>query len=94
MRTLLTSLIRWLLLFAGLGLAGALLVPAAAYVAGKRLIGAYEGKLGFMDYADSIYAAAGRGELLAWLVLLSPLLVWLTWYLILCLWRRLPVTAE
>lgn len=89
MRGLFTTIIRWLLLLAGLGLAGALLVPAVAYMAGKRLIGAYEGKLGFMDYADSIYAAASRGELLAWLILLSPALVWLVWFLILRLQRRL-----
>ncbi|MFZ1625481.1 MAG: hypothetical protein WAU48_11990 [Gammaproteobacteria bacterium] len=89
MRKLLTGFLRWLLLFTGLGVAGALLVPVFAYVAGKRLIGAYEGKLGFMDYADSIYTAAGRGEALAWLILLSPMLVWLVWYLILRLQRRL-----
>ncbi|MEZ5561619.1 MAG: hypothetical protein R3F27_01510 [Gammaproteobacteria bacterium] len=89
MRGLFTTIIRWLLLLAGLGLAGAVVVPAVAYTAGKRLIGAYEGKLGFMDYADSIYAAASRGELLAWLILLSPALVWLVWFLILRLQRRL-----
>lgn len=44
MRKLLTGFLRWLLLFTGLGVAGALLVPVFAYVAGKRLIGAYEGK--------------------------------------------------
>lgn len=89
MRGLFTTFIRWLLLFAGLALSGALLVPAVAYVAGKRLIGAYEGKLGFMDYIDSIYVAASRGEMLAWLILLSPTLVWLVWFLILRLQRRL-----
>ena len=73
MRNLFTTIIGWLLLFAGLALAGAVIVPAIAYAAGKRLIGAYEGKLGFIDYADSIYAAASRGEALAWLILLSPL---------------------
>lgn len=93
MRKLLMTVIRWLLLLVGLGLAGTLLVPAIAYVAGKRLIGSYEGKLGFMDYADSIYAAASRGEVLAWLILLSPTLVWLVWYLILRLQRRLLATA-
>jgi hypothetical protein len=93
MRKLLMTVIRGLLLLAGLGLAGTLLVPAIAYVAGKRLIGSYEGKLGFMDYADSIYAAASRGEVLAWLILLSPTLVWLVWYLILRLQRRLLATA-
>lgn len=94
MRKLLMSVIRWLLLFTGLALAGAILVPAAAYLAGKRLIGAYEGKLGFMDYVDSIYAGASRGELLAWLILLSPMLVWLIWYLVLHLQRRLLAPAR
>jgi hypothetical protein len=89
MRNPFMAFIRWLLLFTVLGVAGTVLVPAAAYVAGKRLIGAYEGKLGFMDYAGSIYAAAGRGELLAWLILLSPSLVWLVWSILLRLQRRL-----
>lgn len=89
MRTLFTTVIRWLLLFAGLALAGAVIVPAIAYAAGKRLIGAYEGKLGFIDYVDSIHAAASRGEALAWLILLSPTLVWLVWFLILRVQRRL-----
>jgi hypothetical protein len=93
MRTLLTTLIRWLLLFAALALTGAVIVPAIAYTAGKRLIGAYEGKLGFMDYADSIYAAASRGEALAWLILLSPALVWLIWFLILRAQRRLLASS-
>ena len=93
MRTLFTTLIRWLLLFSALALTGAVIVPAIAYTAGKRLIGAYEGKLGFMDYADSIHAAAGRGEALAWLILLSPTLVWLVWFLILRVQRRLLATS-
>ncbi|MDQ1303935.1 MAG: hypothetical protein QG595_1918, partial [Pseudomonadota bacterium] len=41
MRNLFTTIIGWLLLFAGLALAGAVIVPAIAYAAGKRLIGAY-----------------------------------------------------
>lgn len=89
MGSLFTTILRWLLLLAALALSGALIVPAIAYAAGKRLIGAYEGKLGFMDYADSIYAAASHGEALAWLILLSPALVWLVWFLIIRLQRRL-----
>ena len=45
-----------------LAVAGGLLLPIAGYMAGKRLIGAYEGKLGLSDYLSSIYAAAGHGE--------------------------------
>ena len=85
MRTLFTTIIRWLLLFAVLALTGAVIVPAIAYTAGKRLIGAY---------ADSIYAAASRGEALAWLILFSPTLVWLVWFLILRLQRRLLAANE
>lgn len=72
----------------GLALAGGLLLPVAAYLAGKRLIGAYEGKLGLSDYLGSIYAGAAQGELLAWWLLLTPALVALLWYLLLRLGRR------
>ena len=66
----------------GLALAGGLVIPIAGYMAGKRLIGAYEGRLGLTDYLSSIYDAAGRGELLAWWLLLAPALIAITWYLI------------
>lgn len=74
---------RSLLAVVALALAGGLLLPVASYVAGKRLIGAYEGKLGLSDYLSSVYAAAGRGEPLAWWLLLAPALVALVWYLVL-----------
>jgi hypothetical protein len=75
---------RWLpvLSLLGLALTGGLVLPIASYVVGKRVIGAYEGKLGLSDYLDSVYGAAGRGELLAWLLLLSPALIALVWYLV------------
>jgi hypothetical protein len=66
----------------GLVLAGGLVLPIAGYMAGKRLIGAYEGRLGLTDYLNSIYDAAGRGELLAWWLLLAPALIAINWYLI------------
>ena len=50
-------------------------------MAGKRVIGAYEGKLGLSDYLDSVYGAAGRGEFLAWWLLLAPALIAGVWYL-------------
>ena len=71
-----------LLAILALALAGGLALPIAGYMAGKRLIGAYEGKLGLSDYLSSIYAAAGRGDLLAWWLLLTPTLVAIVWYLI------------
>ncbi len=72
----------------GLGLVGAVGAPIAGYVVGKHVIGAYEGRLGLMDYAGSIYAAAGRGEFLAWWLILSPLLIAAVWYLVFRLGRR------
>jgi len=78
-----------LLALLGLALAGGFLVPVASYVTGKRVIGAYEGKLGLSDYLGSVYGAAGRGEILAWWLLLTPALIALVWYLIIRLgWRR------
>lgn len=67
-----------------LTLTGGLLLPIAGYVAGKRWIGPYEGKLGLSDYLGSLYAAAGRGELLAWWLLLTPVLITVVWYVV---WR-------
>lgn len=73
----------------GLALTGGLVLPIASYVAGKRVIGAYEGKLGLSDYLDSVYAAAGRGEFLAWWLLLAPALIVGVWLLVIRLgWRR------
>ena len=65
-----------------LALAGGLALPIAGYMAGKRLIGAYEGKLGLTDYLGSLYEAAGRGEILAWWLLLAPALIATVWYLL------------
>jgi len=78
-----------LLFLLGLALTGGLVLPIASYVAGKRVIGAYEGKLGLSDYLDSVYEAAGRGEFLAWWLLLSPALIVGVWLLVVRLgWRR------
>ncbi|MCE7901990.1 MAG: hypothetical protein DYH20_04845 [Gammaproteobacteria bacterium PRO9] len=78
-----------LLWLVALALAGVVAVPVAGYVVGKRVIGAYEGRLGLTDYLGSIYTAAGHGELLAWLLILSPLLVVIAWSLVFRLGRRL-----
>lgn len=91
MQTRLASLLALL----GLALAGGLVLPVASYMAGKRVIGAYEGKLGLSDYLDSVYGAAGRGEFLAWWLLLTPALIAGVWYLVIRLgWRRSPDTDD
>ncbi len=84
-----------LLSLAVLALCGGLLLPMASYMAGKRIIGAYEGKLGLSDYLDSVYSAAGRGEFLAWWLLLTPALIAGLWYLILRFgWRRTTADVD
>lgn len=87
-QTRLLSRLTPVLAILGLALAGGLALPIASYVAGKRLIGAYEGKLGLTDYLSSVYAAAGRGEFLAWWLLLTPALIAMLWYLIIRTGRR------
>jgi len=88
-RSGLRSLFRSLLGMLGLALMGVLVLPVAGYVAGKRVIGAYEGRLGLRDYLDSIYSAAAAGEVLAWWLLLTPILIAIVWYLVVRLARHL-----
>lgn len=71
-----------------LGLIGGFGLPVAGYQAGKRLIGPYEGRLGLRDYVDSIHAGLDRGEVLAWAIVLAPLLIALVWYVLVSLGRR------
>ena len=78
----------WLVATA-LALAGTLALPVAAYVAGKRVVGAYEGKYGLSDYLESITTGAGRGEPAAWVLLLAPTALVLVWLLVGWGFRRL-----
>lgn len=95
MQTSLLSRLTPILAILSLALAGGLVLPVAGYMAGKRLIGAYEGKLGLTDYLSSVYAAAGRGEILAWWLVLTPALVAILWYLVLRLgWRTERTTSD
>lgn len=78
-----------LLTLLGLTLLGGLVLPIGGYMVSKRLLGPYTGKWGLTDYLSDFYAAAGRGELLAWWVLLTPLLITGLWYLVFRLGRGL-----
>lgn len=89
MRTGFLSVLRSVLAMLGLALMGGLVLPIASYVVGKRVIGAYEGKLGLSDYLGSVYSAAARGEVLAWWLLLAPILIAIVWYAAFRLGRRL-----
>ena len=94
MQTSVLSRLTPLLAILGLALVGGLVLPIAGYMAGKRLIGAYEGRLGLSDYLGSIYGAAGRGELLAWWLLLAPALIAIVWYLLIRVGRRLESAPD
>lgn len=83
----LARLLRWLALSALL-LAGFFLLPALAYRAGKALIGPSGWQLGLSDYLARIHAGAAAGELLAWWLLLAPLMVAMVWWLVFRLARR------
>lgn len=80
---------RWLWL-AAITTAATLALPVVTYVAGKRVVGTYEGKYGLSDYLGSIVAGAGRGEAPAWLLLGAPLAIVLVWLAVGWTWRRLP----
>ena len=94
MQTSVLSRLTPLLAILGLALVGGRVLPIAGYMAGKRLIGAYEGRLGLSDYLGSIYGAAGRGELLAWWLLLAPALIAIVWYLLIRVGRRLESAPD
>ena len=76
------AMLKTLLAVLALALTGGLVLPIAGYLAGKLTIGAYAGRLGLSDYLGSIYAAALRGELLAWWLLLTPALIAALWYVL------------
>jgi hypothetical protein len=78
-----------LLVLLALAATGGLMLPIAGYLIGKRVIGAYEGKLGLRDYLSSIYEAAGHGEVLAWWLLLAPAMIAALWYVVIRSGRRL-----
>lgn len=63
---------RWFWTATAGGLAGGLVLPAAAYLAGQRFIGAYEGSRGVAGYVGSLWQGVLAAEPLAWAVLLAP----------------------
>jgi hypothetical protein len=83
---------RWLLLLF-LGVAGPLILPVAAYVAGGRIVGPYAGARGLETYLGAIYADALRGGVLALAIVLGPLLVALAWSLRRSVLRRSAVAT-
>lgn len=80
--------LRYVLSILILGLVGWLVLPVIGYMAGKRVIGAYEGRLGLRDYMDHIHAGVDQGEPLALLIVLAPLLIAMVWTVLYRVGRR------
>jgi len=62
-----------------IGLGSILIVPTLVYLGGGLLAGPYEGTAGLFGLMGVIYADALRGNLNAWVLLLSPLLLLAIW---------------
>ncbi|MFW2403142.1 MAG: hypothetical protein ACN4GT_00160 [Gammaproteobacteria bacterium] len=74
-----TALLALLLSFA--------IVPVFAFIGGSIVVGEYEGSSGLLGYLMAIYGDALKGRWLAWLLILSPVLIIGCWTLILKLLR-------
>lgn len=77
-------------------LTGLLFLPVCAYLVGLFVVGPYEGQSGMAGYLGTLYVSAWRGELAARLLLLTPLLLAITWLIGLRLYRlnRAGTTAD
>ncbi len=79
----------WPSILLALALAGLVIVPVFAFIAGHLLAGPYKGEYGVLGYLGTIYTNLLAGEPAAILLVGSPALVMLTWYLALRLRARL-----
>lgn len=70
-----------------------LLLPVAAYLAGKRLVGSYGGSRGLASYLGAIYGDAADGTAPALVLLLAPLLIAVIWGLRATLLKRFARTS-
>jgi hypothetical protein len=71
----------WPSIFLALVLAGFVIVPVFAFIAGYALAGLYEGEYGVFGYLRAIYANVLAGEPAAALLVSGPAIVVLSWYL-------------
>ena len=79
-----TALIRrkWLSIALSLALAGFVILPAFAYMAGFVLTGPYEGEYGVIGYLGSIYADVLAGKWAASVLVATPALIVIVWYIV------------
>ena len=80
------TIVRWLICI----LLSMVLAPVMVFLSGFLMVGDYAGDNGFLGFTKTIYGAALTGKLSAWMVLLAPLLVLLTWVAVKWLWNAVP----
>jgi len=64
------------------------LVPVFAYIGGSLVVGDYEGQSGLLGYLVAIFGDALRGRWLAWILILSPVLIVTTWMILIWAGKR------
>ena len=62
-------------LLLGLLLAGMVLLPAAIFLVGQIVFGAY-GDGGFADFYGNLHAELRSGDMVVWYLILSPYIAW------------------
>jgi hypothetical protein len=60
--------------------AGAVIAPVVVYLFGVTVFAPYEGQGGLPGFLGSVYGSALAGSSAAWVLLLSPAALWLTWW--------------
>lgn len=70
------------------------LVPVCAYVGGSLVVGEYEGHGRLLGYLIAVFADALRGRWLAWVLILTPLLLVAIWTLVARLAQHSPQTGD
>ncbi|HEU4616607.1 MAG TPA: hypothetical protein VFV10_01125 [Gammaproteobacteria bacterium] len=76
-----------LLLAALLFCFGVAVLPLAIYWVGVFVVGPYEGKTGVMSLLEAIWQGLGQGQIVAWLLVVSPYVVVQLVRLARVLWR-------
>jgi hypothetical protein len=66
---------------------GIALLPVAIFWVGQFVVGPYSNDFGLVGLVDSVWSGLGRGDIGAWLLVLSPYLVVQLARLALALWR-------
>ncbi|MGI9343587.1 MAG: hypothetical protein ACR2QV_12115 [Gammaproteobacteria bacterium] len=66
------------------------IVPVSAFIGGSLVVGKYEGPSGLLGYLSAIGRDAMAGHWMAWVLILTPLLLIAIWFVTL----KLPAAIE